>query len=245
MGVQAATRADIACSIENLIERPNHDKLHTSTSALRFEVETIWNEVWTSYRLPSAHVELITEPEISNVEAWLDKNDAVAKERAILLISVRLSKVLSENPPENSAEAGVALLLTYRDVLKECSVTPIARLHRPMEGDASSLSTALRYALRWGTKLPSSIGAVWRSGVTQESMATVHQAMDQTCVMSDRLNPLLEVDVERNVGDTEVVAPWLLVALATEMIQTSNDPQLVMIRQKQTFTMLVVAPHTS
>jgi hypothetical protein len=217
-------------------------KLQVSANSPRPNAEALWKEIWARRQLRPANVETIREPGFSVVESWLDSNDHAAKQGATLVVSVMLNKVLSENPPANSAEAGVALLLAHQDVVDKTLKEPVALLHRPTHSHQDTLPHAIKYALKWGRTQPSSIDTLWLTGIDDATVATVHQALNHAGVISDRSDSLLEVDIDRTIGHAGVTASWLSVALATEMFRTRKNPQLIMVQQKGTFAMAVVAP---
>lgn len=226
-------------------EVPLRVNLQVFADALRVDVSTVWSEIWAERKLRPAPINIECAP-LSSVESWLDSNDFALKRSAILLVSVNLNKILSENPPQNSAEAGVMLLVAHQNAVAKCIKPPIALLHRPSRGrHPDTLARAVRYALRWGKTQASSIGNLWLTGIGEATSVTVHHALSQVGVRADRSGPLPEIDVERVVGHAGVAAPWLSVALAIEMIKKTALPQLVMLQDDGIFSMVVVAPPPS
>jgi hypothetical protein len=220
-------------------------KLHVSASALRIDVSALWTDLWKGYRLRPAHVEAISAPVLCDVESWLDSNDPIARRGVTLLISVNLNKVLGENPPDQSAEAGIALLLAHQEIVDVLTEDPIARLHRPTTSDPHALSREIGYALQWGKVASGAINTLWLTGIDEEVAATVHLALNQSGATSNRENPPNEVDLMRTVGHAGVTAPWLSVALAAEASRNERVPQLVIAQREGIVATAVVVPAKS
>lgn len=223
-------------------EVPLTVKLQVSATALLSDVSAVWSDIWTKQGLPPVHVEVIGKQQFSSIESWLDSDDSISRRTVTLLVSVNLNKILSENPPSCSAEAGVALLLAHQDGVDEYSTTPVATLHRPTTGNTDTLSRAMRHALRWGKVQPNSIGTLWLTGIDETSPAAMHRALSETGAMQDRSDAPPEIDIDRTVGHAGVAAPWLSVALAIEHTRKSKVPQLIVIQDDGQFSMAVVAP---
>ncbi len=86
------------------------------------------------------------------LDAWLDETGGPALERFRLFVAVQLH----ETPPQNSAEAAVALLLGWAPLAERLELPAIATLHRPVAA-AHGLADTIRTAALFGQITPDAL----------------------------------------------------------------------------------------
>lgn len=162
-----------------------------------------------------------------NVDTWADD---LSPNETQLLIAIQLRRAISEELPEGSAEAGVALLVG--PPCHDKSQATDLHLHRPARGDTTSAGEVTALATRWGRSNGTEVGVVWTDALTNEAMTQLRSAR----VASDGAT---WIDLRRTIGDCGLAAPWLGVALAAEQAAQTGSPQLVIAQEGDQITALV------
>lgn len=164
---------------------------------------------------------------LSNIDAWADD---LSPAQAQLLVAIQLRRAISEELPECSAEAGVALLIGPPS--DDVSTAAGLHLHRPAMGDATSASEVSALATRWGRSNATDIGVVWSSALTSEVMTQLRS----TSVAGDNAT---WIDLHNTIGDCGYAAPWLGVALAADRAARTGSSQLFIAQEGDQITALV------
>ncbi|URF06824.1 hypothetical protein [Cupriavidus campinensis] len=162
-----------------------------------------------------------------NVDAWAD---GLWQNEIQLLVAIQLRRAISEELPEGSAEAGVALLVG--PPCDHTSIPTALHLHRPATGNATSASEISALATRWGRSKGTDISVVWSDALTDGAIAQLRS----TGVASDSA---IWIDLRRTIGDCGHAAPWLGVALAAEQAAQTASPQLVVAQEGDQIIALV------
>lgn len=166
------------------------------------------------------------------VDAWLDAQEA----RPLLVVAVQLH----EKPPEDSAEAGVALLFLPRTVTSPHGLTPRATLHRPVAVPPPELPEGLAFAMLWGRVTSSVIKHAWLAGFDAQEQTHVTQAcrragLDQLTKFEARRLP------DSVLGHAGLAADWLAITAAAE--HDSDAPQFILNRTPATCQAAILQAH--
>jgi hypothetical protein len=209
-----------------------------SDSAQTLLLET-WETCWLERELRPAQASLLPAGQgLMTVDKWLDVQGGPALEKFTLFISAQLH----DTPPQNSAEAAVALLLGWAPLAERRGVKPLAMLHRPVEAASEILNDTIPTALVWGQTTASQIDDLWQAGLEKaDKPALAKSASDLTLGVAgtDKLAGIHDVDTA--IGHAGVVAGWLAVALAIEHATHLAKPQLIAWRDG-TLRFAVVQP---
>lgn len=209
----------------------------------RADVAELWQKQWRSHELRDARVERAhASLDLMRVDAWLDGQDGTPpfERAAVLLVSVSLSTVLDEDPPDGTAEIGMGLLMTSAGLAGQHALRPVASLHRPLRSGSENLNHALTYALRWGNANLDSLGAAWMIGSDGESVGPLHTAINYVSAGKPREEPLAEHDLDRTVGHSGQSAGWLAATCAALRAADSSRPQLIAQRLGEQTVVAVV-----
>jgi hypothetical protein len=224
-------------------ELPLTVRLRVAADALESDVLAVWQRQWQSRKIRSTKVVAeASDLGLMIVDTWLDMDDGVTRKCATLLVTVQLNEILSKNPPDGSAEVGVALLLAPEDIVKRYALKRIALIHRPMQSAVDKLDHALTYALHWGNADPTSIARLWLSGLNEHSAAPLHTALSDTGVTAARSEPPSDADIDRTVGHAGVASGWLSLACASACAEQVSAPQLLVESCGTNIVLAVVAP---
>ncbi|ACR30692.1 hypothetical protein [Burkholderia glumae] len=203
----------------------------------------LWQAQWRNHNLRDARTQRVPAPlGLMTVDTWLDGCDGASPldRSAVLLISVSLSAVLNEDPPEGTAEAGIGLLIASTALTARYKLRPIASLHRPLRSGNENLIHALTYALRWGYAKFDSLESAWMTGFDGETVGPLHTAMSHVGGGKPRNEPLPEIDLDRSVGRAGLSAGWLTATCAVLRAASSATPQLVAQRNEDHTIIAVV-----
>jgi hypothetical protein len=157
------------------------------------------------------------------IDAWLDAGET----RPLLVVAVQLH----EKPPEDSAEAGVALLFLSQAATLPDATRPCATLHRPVAVPLHEMAEGLAFAMLWGRVTSSAIKQAWLTGFntpeqTQVTRACRRAALEQLTKFEARRMP------DSVLGHAGLAAEWLAIAAATE--HGSDAPQFILNRTSVT-----------
>jgi len=218
-------------------------RLRVAADAVESDVLSVWQSYWRSRKFRSAKVVVeASNPSLMIVDTWLDMDGGATRKCATLMVTVQLNEILSKNPPDGTAEVGVALLLVPEDVVKRYALKRIALFHRPVQGVVDKLNDTLTNALRWGNADPTSFGRLWLSGLDEHSVAPLHAALSDTGVTATRGEPPSEVDMDRTVGNAGAASGWFSLACAAASAEEVGAPQLLVEQCGTDIVLAVVAP---
>jgi hypothetical protein len=200
--------------------------------------ETCWQDC--GYRNAST---LLLKPEQGTMalDEWLDIKGGLALENFSLFVAAQLH----DEPPENSAEAGAALLLGWAPLAERRGLKPIALLHRPVQSDATELMTSLPRALLWGRTACEQVSEAWETGLTREQKAAFLKKSADLGFQASKTEDFAGIhDIDHALGNPGAAGAWLAVALAVERAWRTTQPQLVLTGEN-TLRLAIVQPTAS
>jgi hypothetical protein len=213
--------------------------LQLPEDARQNELSTTWQICWEAFgHRPVAPVLLTPDQGFMALDTWLDADGGPALEKCALVVSVQLHNT----PPENSAEAAVALLLAWAPLAQRKGLVSLAQLHRPVEAAPDGEKDAASRALLWGMAAPAEVSDLWQGGLARaDKSALTRTCADLALAVSDtdELSGIHDIDVA--IGDAGVASAWLAMTLAIEHAASTGKPQLVGSRQN-TLRLAVVQP---
>ena len=188
-----------------------------------------WQSCWQQRELRPTRASLLpAEQGLMALDEWLDIRGGPALEKFTLFVSAQLY----DTPPENSAEAAVALLLGWSPLAERREMKPLALLHRPLETDPTALNDAIPRALLWGQTGASRVNDLWQGGLEAKDKPALLQSMSDLSLGVSQTEALSGIhDIDTALGDPGVAAGWLAVALAIEHAAQSGGPQLIAWRE--------------
>ena len=202
-----------------------------------------WRHCWEQLGYPQTPASLLdVQQGLMAIDEWLDVKGGPALEKLTLFVAAQLHA----DPPENSAEVGVALLCGWAPLLERLRLRPAALLHRPVESDVADLSEAVLASLLWGALSAAELKHVWQAGLSGHDKPSLLR-------VASELGPGLGGDggkvgdfsgihdIDGALGKSGAAAGWLAAALATEHAWQSGEPQLIAIRE-HAFSLAVVRP---
>jgi hypothetical protein len=212
--------------------------LHLPLDADSAVLMDTWKACWLRLALrPVQMLSLSAETGLMVLDGWLDMKGGPALEKFALFVSIQLH----DTPPQNSAEAAVAVLLGWPPLAERYEIAPLASLHRPVEATPTTISELVLTALLWGRTAASQIDHLWQAGLEKpDKPALVKCASDLTMGgSSEKRTDVHDVDVA--IGHPGLTAGWLAVALAIEHSIQIGKPQLIAWRE-ETLRFAVVQP---
>jgi hypothetical protein len=223
---------DIKDSLDGLpADVPFSIHLQIATDIEREQVLKTWQTCWQECGYRDAPTSLL-DPEQGTMalDEWLDVKGGPALENFTLYVAAQLHS----EPPENSAEAGVALLLGWAPLAERRGLTPIALLHRPVQSESTNFITSLPKALLWGRTSGTQVNDVWQAGLTgQDKTAFLKNSADVGLQASKTEDFAGIHDIDRALGNPGAASAWLAVALAIERAWRTEQPQLVLARESK------------
>ena len=187
--------------------------------------ETCWEE--RSFR-PARAAPVPTDEGLMTLDSWLDVYGGTDLEKITLFVALQLYA----DPPENSAEAAVALLLGWAPMMERHDLAPVAMLHRPVQCESNALAYGIRTAAMWGGATPAGLNHLWQSGLSHEDKASVLIGASEVAlgvVQDEKLTGVHDIDTA--LGHVGASAAWFAVALAIEGSMHGNEPQLIVCRE--------------
>jgi hypothetical protein len=152
------------------------------------------------------------------VDAWLDARET----RPLLVVAVQLH----DRPPEDSAEAGVALLFLPEAVALPDALMPCAMLHRPAAVPPGELAEGLAFATLWARMDSAAVRQAWLTGFDAQGLTQVTQACRRA-----GLEQLTKFEARRMpdsvLGHAGLASDWLAVAAAAE--HGADAPQFIIL----------------
>ena len=204
-------------------------RLHLPDDVDPLRVLGVWARCWDGRGLRSAEAAIVTGAEgLMTLESWLDIPGGPALEKVSLFIAVQLH----DTPPENSAEAAVALLLGWAPVAHRHDLTPLAMLHRPVACEAEGVSGAIADASLYACGKPADLHQLWHSGLNKADKVALLKGGSGVELGAAQKDGLPGVhDIDAALGYPGVAASWFAVALAIEHAGQNSDPQLIACRE--------------
>jgi hypothetical protein len=200
-----------------------------------------WQTCWQECEFRPADASLCaTERGAMELDGWLDIRGGPELEKFTLFVSVQLH----HEPPSNSAEAAVALLLGWAPLVERLGLKPLALVHRPVEVDLISLNAAVTLGLLWGKAEALQLNDLWQAGLERKDKSALVQVASDLSLgisQSDQLSGIHDIDVA--IGDAGVAAGWLALVLAIEHAAMTGKPQLMATR-KSTLRLAIAQPAT-
>ncbi|WER48141.1 hypothetical protein CupriaWKF_25390 [Cupriavidus sp. WKF15] len=184
----------------------------------------LWEKAWQERQFRA--MDLIEEAEPAGlhvVDGWLDEIAGQGKRDARLIVAIQLHPVLSDTPPPDTAEAGVAVLLMPDEAASRLAVEREASLHRPVRGPVDQSNGALLHALKWGDTKASDITKGWQTGFDAAMAGVLHRAAMQIGLETQ------PIDLDQTVGHAGVAASWLAVACAAGSLSGDAPSQIILV----------------
>lgn len=198
-----------------------------------------WQTCWAALGLH--HVEasvLLADDGLMALDAWLDETGGPGLERIRLFVAVQLY----ESPPQNSAEAAVALLLGWAPLAERHDLPAIAMLHRPVADATLGLADAIQTAALFGETTPDGLKHLWQSGLDKDEKAAMLTVGSDIALGAAQTGDLAGVhDIDAALGNPGAATPWLAAALAVENARQRGEPQLIACKGS-TLSLAVVRP---
>jgi len=162
-------------------------------------------------------------------DAWFDE---CCSGGVVLLVALQLRRVTSEVLANGVAEAGSILIVSSPSLAGRLGQTSPVYLHRPAKGRIPDVASTLALAVRWGRTAFDRIGAIWRTGLTEDSILAIRSS-------SPSGRTVRPIDLDATVGNAGVARAWLAATLAVESAALTNAPQLVIAQEGDVLTALM------
>ncbi|WP_144444192.1 hypothetical protein [Caballeronia arationis] len=203
------------------------------------ELWETWKHCWeeTGHAQTSASLRNVQRG-VMAVDEWLDIKAGPALEKLTLFVAAQLHA----DPPENSAEVGVAFLCGWAPLVERLGLKPVALLHRPVETTEPELRDTVTTGLLWGGLSAAELHHVWQAGLAGQdkpSFLSVTTELGLKLGEQEGFSGIHDIDIA--LGQPGEAAGWLAVALATEHAWQSGKPQMIAVREKA-FSVAVVRP---
>jgi hypothetical protein len=217
----------VLCSLPRRV--PFDVRLRLPPGASQEAMLAIWRDCWRACDLPAAEVTVLEANRgLMILDDWLDIRGGPGLEKFTLVVAVQLH----ETPPQDSAEAAVALLLGWEPLAHKRGLTSLALFHRPVEISSLEQGDALATALLWGKSEPAQISHLWQTGLDRKDKPTLlRQAAELGVGFSAAVGLAGTYDLDNALGHAGMAAPWLAAALAIEHAQRSGEQQLMTCRE--------------
>nr|WP_223965460.1 hypothetical protein [Burkholderia diffusa] len=187
--------------------------------------EEQWDAAWHAFGLGEYVLRRPTEPGLMALDTWLDETDPHRRDRVALYVNVQLR----DDPPENGAEAATAVLVAWPGMAERLGLPVEAWMHRPVRSSPEKFAIALEDALSWGCVASVDDTQAWVSGLDSAGRECFSHALRQSPAASSSLveDVVVTGNVDSALGDAGHAAGWLACALATERLDTHDQPQLI------------------
>ncbi|OXC72190.1 hypothetical protein [Caballeronia sordidicola] len=195
----------------------------------RAHVLKTWETCWQQCGYRDAPTSLLDPQQgLMALDGWLDVKGGTTLEKFTLYVAAQLH----DEPPENSAEAGVALLLGWAPLAERRGLKPIALLHRPVQSETTDFRTSLPKALLWGRTSSMRVSDVWQAGLTGGDKSAFLKDSADLGLKASKTEDFAGIqDIDRALGNPGAAAAWLSVVLAIERAWRTTEPQLVLARE--------------
>jgi hypothetical protein len=155
-------------------------------------------------------------------DAWLDARER----RALLILAITWHNA---NPPANSSEAAVAVLLGPGFYRLPEPIRVLATLHRPMEEQSGveSLRNLILNTAIWGKAEPQTITRAWLTRLERNHDSTLLDVLKRASFTGIATRES-HARLDRVLGDAGAANAWLSIAAAIESGQAG--PHLIVDR---------------
>ncbi|WP_158664368.1 hypothetical protein [Cupriavidus metallidurans] len=203
---------------------------------------TIWSTCWDDCGLRPTKARLLPDGAgLMALDTWLDECGGPALEKFTLFVALQLN----DEPPANSAEVAVALLLGWPPMAQRRDVLPIAMLHRPVACETDGFAESLRTVALLGRTPPNELHQLWQSSLSKVDKAALLKSASEVSLEAAEADDLSGIhDIDAALGNPGVAASWFATALAVEYAQQNNASQLIAC-QEDTLRLAVVRPTDS
>lgn len=182
----------------------------------------LWERAWRAHGLHPAPVSRIPDAAgLMLLDEWLDHREGPELERFALIVAVQLH----DDPPVNSAEVAVGVVLGWSNLASRANLPAIAHVHRPVSAiGAEAFPDSLQSALLWGNLEARDVAEAWQSDDTGRELFLKHAA-GMGLLQSDGLTSFH--DIPAALGDPGAAAEWFTLAMAIERAGEVKQPQMV------------------
>jgi hypothetical protein len=203
------------------------------------ELLETWKHCWEQTGHAQASASLLNvQRGLMAVDEWLDIKGGPALEKLTLFVAAQLHA----EPPENSAEVGVAFLCGWTPLVERSGLKAVALLHRPVETTGAELRDAVTTSLLWGGLSAAELHHVWQAGLAgQDKPSFLNVTTELGLKLGEEEGFPGIHDIDLALGKPGAAAGWLAAALATEHAWQSGEPQMIAVRE-QAFSVAVVRP---
>ncbi|MEM5445932.1 hypothetical protein [Paraburkholderia guartelaensis] len=183
-----------------------------------------WQTCWDDEKMRRARAVLLPAGQgVMALDEWLDNRGGPSLQKCLLIVGVQLH----DTPPQNSAEAAVAMVLGWAPLVGRRHIPFVAHLHRPVEANAGSNDAAVSTALLWGRTTGDKVSDLWQAGLAGADKGTVTNSLSDLSVGVSKTDSLSGIhDIDTALGHPGSVAGWLALALAVEHTKQNKHPQL-------------------
>ena len=154
------------------------------------------------------------------LDQWIDHR--IGDNALLLVVAIQFAPL----QPEGTAEVAVGLLLGNR--LTQTVLPPTAYLHRPeqeREPTTDALLYAARQALDWAPLDAQSIEQTWRVGIDVQRDEALSTVLAEVSLPAKHNQGFCNLDTL--LGHPGKASPWLVIAAATQTIQSGAGPQFI------------------
>jgi hypothetical protein len=226
---------DLIAAIEPLVATIPRDvpfgvRLQLPDDADRDALLETWQTCWDAKDMRRAEaVPVPADQGVMALDEWLDNRGGPALEKFLLFVAVQLH----DTPPQNSAEAAVAMLLGWAPLAGRRRIPLVAHLHRPVEAEPGGATDApIATALLWGRTAGDKVDDLWQAGLDGSEKSAVAKSMSDLSINVSQSENLSAIhDIDTSMGRPGVAAGWLALALGIEHAKQNNNPQLVAWRE--------------
>lgn len=205
-------------------------RLHLPDEANPLQLLAAWTRCWADCGLRPVEVMLVPADEgLMALDTWLDVTGGPALERFTLYVAVQLH----DKPPNSSAEAAVAMLLSWAPLARRHGLEAIAMLHRPVACETAELAAAISTTALYACVAPGDLHHLWYSGITKADKSALLKQGSEVGMAAAQADDLPGMhDLDTALGYAGVAAGWLTLALAIENACHGGEPQGIACRER-------------
>lgn len=178
-------------------------------------MEAILQEILNSFKI-GKDIVIIDNSGMNAIDDWLDNH--IHDNAVLVVIALQIAPLKIEN----SAESAVGLVFANR--LTQKSQLPLAYMHRPEQTSNTEIEHGLQQALDWVPIFKEDIAGVWLSELSSENYMAITLAIEYMSLNVDEK----VYNLDMMLGYAGCVAPWLTLAMATQVAQETNQYQLIL-----------------
>ena len=181
--------------------------------------QQIWRQAWSESGIRQLTVP-VESSGLKALDQWIDHR--IGDNALLLVVAIQFAPL----QPEGTAEVAVGLLLGNR--LTQTVLPPTAYLHRPeqeREPTTDALLYAARQALDWAPLDAQSIEQTWRVGIDVQRDEALSTVLAEVSLPAKHNQGFCNLDTL--LGHPGKASPWLVIAAATQTIQSGAGPQFI------------------